>query len=120
MEKLKSTKKITLASLKSFARRNKNSLFYKEKSSFDGMVDCVVSSKNEWQKTELNTEKTGYYQTGIQGIYTVSQSGNIFTMYEDDNYFGIEVYNCCGCSILAVKKEDEFIDFEKELLFDAK
>lgn len=118
MKKLKNTQKITLATLKSFAKRNADFLFCKEKSSFDGMVDCVMPSKNTWQKTTINPEKTGYYKTGIYGIYTVGHSGDYFTLYEDENYIGIEVYNCCGCSILAIEKEPEYIDFEKELLIN--
>ena len=113
MKKLKATKKITLSTLKSFANRNKENLFCKEKSSFDGMVDCVMPSKNEWQKTNLDTEKIGYYRTGIQGIYTVGSSGNYFALYEDSYFVGIEVYNCCGCSILAIKKKLNLLTLKK-------
>jgi hypothetical protein len=114
MKKLKTVTKITLATLKAFANRNKKKLFTKELSDFDGMTDCVQSVKMDWQKTEI--KKSGYYKTGIQGIYTVGSSRDYFNIYEDEYYFGIEVCNCCGLSILAVKKENEFIDFEKELL----
>jgi len=116
MEKLKNTKKITLATLKSFARRNSEKLFVKELTSFDGMTDCIKpSQQNEFKKTIIS-DKKGYYKTGIQGIYTVGSSRDYFKIYEDENYFGISVYNSCGESILAVKKEPEFIDFEKEML----
>lgn len=117
MEKLKAAKKITLATLKSFAKRNASDLFSNEKSDFDGMVDCVMPSENQgFKKTEYLPEKTGYYRTGIHGIYTVGSSRDYLTFYEDANFIGIRVSNCCGCSILAIKKEVEFVDFEKELL----
>lgn len=47
--------------------------------------------------------KTGYYRTGIQGIYTVGSSRDYFNLYEDENYIGIKVYNSCGSSILVTK-----------------
>lgn len=119
MKKLAETKKVTLATLKAFAKRNSNNLFVKEVSSFDGMTDGIEYNDNAgFVKTEI-TDKTNYYQTGIQGVYTVGSSRDYFSIYEDSKFYGIEVYNCCGKSILAVKKEVkeiEFIDFEKELL----
>lgn len=117
METLKATKKITLATLKSFAKRNENNIFFKVKSDFDGMTDCVQSVKSNWQKSEI-VEPNNYYQSGIKGIYTVGSSRDYFGIYEDEKYFGIRVSNCCGSSILAVKKETDsgYIDFKKELL----
>jgi len=103
METLKNTKKITLATLKAFAKRNKNNLFAKTESSFDGMVDCVVSTIDKFNETKM-TNKTGYFKTGIQGIYTVGSSRDYFELYNDNNYFGIEVSNSCGTSILAIRK----------------
>jgi len=104
MQKLKETKKITLATLKSFAKRNSDKLFVKSISSFDGMTDCVEQSRDSnWFKTTIS-DKTNYYRTGINGIYTVGSSRDYFNLYEDSEYIGIEVYNSCGNSILAVKK----------------
>lgn len=104
MEKLRATKKITLATLKSFAKRNEGEIYAKEVSCFNGMVDMVENHENpKWLPSGLSEEK-GYYRTGIQGIYTVGSSRDYFTLYDDGHYFGIEVYNSCGTSILAVKK----------------
>ena len=103
MEKLLSTKKITLASLKSFARRNKNNLFYQPISSFSGMTDGIEFCDRKWRPTEL-TNDTGYYQTGIQGIYTVGSSRDYFSLFEDISYIGIKVNNFFGSAILAIKK----------------
>ena len=115
MEKLKNTQKITLATLTSFARRNKDNLFVKKESSFDGMSDMVEPLKNDWEKTTFDPEKTGYYSTGIQGVYTVGSSRDYFRIYEDSEYYGINVYNCCGNSILAVKKPVEMLNFRDYL-----
>lgn len=103
MNILKSTKKITTSTLKAFAKRNKDRLYIKEESSFDGMVDCVMPTKSEWKQTEIS-ENTDYYKTGITGVYTVGNSRDYFSLYDTDQFIGIEVYNCCGSSILAVKK----------------
>ena len=103
MKALIETKKITLATLKSFAKRNEGKIFAKGLSSFDGMTDCVQGNKNaHWYSTSITDEK-GYYQTGIKGIYTVGSNRDYFTLYNDSDFIGIEVYNCCGTSILAVK-----------------
>ena len=104
MEKLRATKKITLATLKAFARRNKDRLFFKMVSDFDGMVDCVMPNKNAaFRPTEISGSG-GYYKTGIQGIYTVGSGRDYFKEYEDETFYGISVSNSCGETILAVKK----------------
>ena len=104
MNTLNETKKITLATLKSFAKRNRDNLFVKNLSHFDGMTDCVETiNDQEWLKTEL-IEDMNYYRTGIKGVYTVGSSRDYFCKYEDSNYIGIEVYNSCGSAILAIKK----------------
>jgi len=118
MNIVKNTKKITLATLKSFAKRNEGNIFFKVKSDFDGMTDCVQSVKMDWRKTSI--KEPGYYRTGIEGVYTVGRSRDYFNIYEDDEYFGIRVYNSCGSSILATKKQAEYIDFESEILNDKK
>lgn len=104
METLKTKNKITMATLKAFAWRNENGLFHKTKSSFDGMTDMVERVEGEWQKSEVSND-TRYCKTGILGIYTVGSSRDHLEIYDDGEYFGIEVYNCCGTTILAVKKQ---------------
>ena len=105
MKTLKQAKKITLATLKAFARRNEGKIYAKEVSSFNGMIDGVDKSHDpSWKETKL-TNETGYCQTGIQGIYTVGSSRDYFSLYEDEDFEGIEISNCCGVTILAVKKE---------------
>lgn len=103
MKILKETKKITLSTLKAFAKRNEGNLFVKTNSSFDGMSDCVESRKESFKPTTI-TDEVWHYKTGIQGIYTVGSSRDYFCIYEDDTYFGIEVSNCCGVTVLVTKK----------------
>lgn len=104
MKKLITTKRITLATLKSFAKRNSDNLFVKNLSDFDGMTDCVEFEKNPTWKKSRFIDASNYYRTGIEGIYTVGNSRDYFTKYEDGEYIGIKIYNCCGSAILAIKK----------------
>ena len=99
MKKLIETKKITLSTLKAFAKRNENNIFVKELSSFDGMIDGVSYNSNaKWHKVELSKAY------GHEGVWLVGSSRDYFNLYEDDKYIGIEVYNCCGTGILATLK----------------
>jgi hypothetical protein len=98
MKKLQETNKITLASLKAFAKRNEGHLYIKTKSSFDGMSDMVEQNKEaQWHKAI--TEKL----FSIEGIWTVGGSRDYFRIYDNGDYFGLEVSNCCGSQILAIK-----------------
>jgi hypothetical protein len=106
MDKLNSTKKITLATLKAFAKRA-DKLFVKEESSFSGMTDCVEHILGAEFKPTKMTSDVSFYKTGIQGVYTVGSSRDYLTKYETAELIGIEVYNCCGSSILAIKKNDK-------------
>jgi hypothetical protein len=91
-------KKITLATLKSFIRKNADSLFCKTRSRFDGMTDCIEQVEDFFGS--VSAEKA----IGLQGVYIVGGSRDRFRHFEDESFVGIEVSNCCGRGILAVKK----------------
>lgn len=91
--------KITRATFKSFIQKNIDNLYINNKSSFDGMVDCVMLINNGWRKaTQTNEENK--YTLGINGIWLVGDSRDCFAEYKDEYFTGIEVYNCCGNFIL--------------------
>jgi len=92
------SKKITLATLKAFIK-NSNELFVEEKSNFNGMIDCVESFVNT-KMIHVSKEKA----IGHDGVWCVGGSRNYFRFEENDNYFGIEVSNCCGHAILWTSK----------------
>jgi len=105
---VKPMKKITLATVKKFIRENKENLFVKENSSFDGMVDGVRSNHNakyqkvDSSKIDLNNSRG---DLGISGFWIVGGSRDNFSSFEENNMVGISVYNCCGdCVITTVKK----------------
>ena len=92
------TKKITMATLKSFIRKSE-SLFVLTESSFDGMTDCV--EKNNNQKLLAVSKENAI---GHRGVWCVGQSRDYMKYVETNTMIGIEVYNCCGCGILWTNK----------------
>jgi len=101
-------KKITLSTVKSFITKNRENLFINVKSNFDGMTDCVQPKDGGFDKATSNNAELGtqmYDATmGIAGAWFVRGSRDYFTAYEDEKFIGFEVYNSCGCCILAIKK----------------
>lgn len=97
-------KKITLATFKSFARRNKGELFVNVNSSFDGMVDGCTSQHYGFVPV---TEHADHAENtlGIPGVWLVHGSRDHFTAYDDGVYAGIKVCNCCGHFILATQNQ---------------
>lgn len=110
-------KKITLATVKSFINKNKGKgLVIKAKSSFDGMVDCVMPIKDAiWLTVEADKVNTkpgedatmGEQRTfGIDGAWFVGDSRDYFTVVTTpEGWQGIEVWNCCGSFVLAVRPQ---------------
>jgi len=96
-------KKITLATIKSFVKKNKEKLFINVTSEFDGMIDGISSCKDGFQKAKL-TESNNKNTLGINGAWFVGSSRDYFYSYEDDNYIGYNVYNCCGSFDLVIEK----------------
>lgn len=91
-------KKITLATLKSFIKKSE-SLFVLIESSFDGMIDGI---RYETEKRIVKVSKEN--AIGHNGVWCVGSSRDYFRYFENENYFGIEVSNSCGCGILLTNK----------------
>jgi len=96
-------KKITLATVKSFINKNP-ALFISNRSSFDGMVDCVMPTDDQDFTAVVRIEDACRNRLGVQGAWFVLGGGDRFNEFENDQYKGIEVYNCCGHFILATAK----------------
>ena len=101
---MENTKKITKATLKSFINKNKENLFSKEKSSFDGMEDCVTQTSCSRFRRIESIDISSKNTLGIKDLWLVDVSENYFARYEDENFIGIEGTNCCGNWIVAIKK----------------
>lgn len=97
--------KITKATFKSFVNKNKDRLFIKTLSSFDGMTDCVTEVKDNFSPAIASDHalKQPAYTLGLHGIWLVGQGRDYFEPYEAEGFKGYEVYNSCGSFIVAVK-----------------
>lgn len=95
--------KITLATIKSFIKKNEGKLYIKNESTFDGMVDCVMPCRDTGWKLAEKSDNQAYHQ-GVKGAWFVGGSRDYFTPYEDKQFTGYEVYNSCGTFLLAVHK----------------
>jgi len=109
MTQLKTKKKITLATVKSFIKKNKDNLYIRVDSKFDGMTDCVESVDNDgFEKVQLmNPEDRNYeYRLGIPSAWFVRDSRDYFDPYEDKQFLGISVWNSCGSFVIVRKKTE--------------
>jgi hypothetical protein len=102
-------KKITLATLKSFIKKNQGKLFINVKSSFDGMIDGCASHYDGFVKAEKDKTQSvnsDYHDRtqGIKGCWLVGGSRDYFKPYNDLRFEGIEVSNSCGHFIIAITK----------------
>ena len=95
-------KKITKATFKSFVKKNEGKLLINVTSSFDGQTDCCESQHAGFlpaRKADHEKNTLGY-----AGIWLVGSSRDYFRPYNDNGLQGIEVTNCCGRSIVAVRQ----------------
>ena len=98
--------KYTMATLKSFIQREaKNgNLYIKTKSTFDGMVDCVMPTKDKLFSKVEGIDMDNEHSFGIAGTWVVRNSRDYISEYADNDFIGYEVSNCCGSFLLAMKR----------------
>lgn len=95
--------RITLATIKSFIRKNTGKLHILTKSRFDGMVDgCESTGQIDFIEACKTTEHVEH-TLGIQGAWFVGSSRDYFTPFNQGGFNGFAVSNSCGRFILAVK-----------------
>lgn len=108
-------KKITVATVKSFIKKNRAALLIKTGSHFDGMTDCVEQRDNpEFVKAtnrEIYDHESGKYvprdpacssTLGIMGVWFTRRDS--CSKFETETHIGFHVYNCCGDWTVAVAK----------------
>ena len=98
-------KKITLSTFKSFIRKNAGKALIRVDSTFDGMVDGCVETEDRSFTPLVARETVWDNNLGFYGIKLVLGSRDYFRAYSDENHEGIEVFNCIGSFIVAIKKE---------------
>lgn len=96
-------KKITIATVKSFIRKNKTTMQINVKSKFDGMCDGVNQKHGGFVRA-LSIDYHTDNNFGIAGAWFVGRGNDYLTKFENENMIGIEVYNSCGSFVLATKK----------------
>lgn len=98
------TKKITMATVKSFVNKNRENLFIKTASRFSSMSDMVEADKDAAFTKVVKSERNLDHTMGIEGAWFVGSSRDYLKYFETENFAGIEVYNACGNFYLALKK----------------
>ena len=100
-------KRVTLATVKAFVRRNKGSLYIKAEASFDGMTDCVQRTDGAvFRKITKPIDIEAHGNTfGISGAWFVKGGGDYFRPYDKEGFKGHYVYNCCGRFTLAIQAD---------------
>ena len=99
-------KRCTLATIKSFVKKNQGNIYIRCISTFDGMVDGVRECKDrDTFSLALSTNDIDLnsYNLGIQGAWFVKDSRDYFSVLNKDGYIGYHVYNCCGSFDIAIK-----------------
>lgn len=98
--------KATIATLKSFLKKNDGKIYVYNSSSFDGMFDMVQDNPGAtWRLSphKYNPDDKNYLGHK-HWIYCVGRGGDIVTPYCKDGFTGFEVYNCCGSFVVAIKE----------------
>jgi len=96
-------KKITKATFKKFIRENKENLYARFDSRFDGMIDGHRTLDRKFEPAQETNDHLDY-TFGIKGAWLVGHGGDGFNHFDDGVYEGIEVYNSCARFFVAVKK----------------
>src|SRR5690349_4320372 len=100
--------KVTLATLKRFVKKNRENLWINVKSYFDGMIDGTAYNHDGFKKAGKSDYPHSFeHDLGISGAWFVGRSGDYFKAYDKDGFKGYEVYNSCGCFILAVNTNSD-------------
>ena len=95
----------TMATVKSFIKKNQNNLYIKNLSNFDGMVDCVMPCDDKGFRKAQAPEQGRNHENclSIRGAWFVLGGDDRVYEFSDGQFEGYEVYNCCGNFILAIE-----------------
>jgi hypothetical protein len=96
------TRRITKATFKGFVNRNRERLYIKVKREFDGMIDGCRDCKADFEP--MQPAGMADHTLGIKGVWLVGDGRDYFSPYDDDVMTGLQVSNCCGSFIVAIKK----------------
>jgi hypothetical protein len=98
-------KKFTLATAKSFIKKNRSNLLIKVISRFDGRYDCVMSSGDKMFQPITNADYTYDHEhnLGINGVWFTHSGNSFYPRYNArGEVIGFECCNCCGSFVVKV------------------
>lgn len=95
--------KPTVATLKSFIRKNRENLLVKCKGDFDAMIDGISYNKGAEFAPAKPSDQTFSNNLGISGVWLVGRSRDYLTPFEGEGFKGFKVSNCCGSFEVAVR-----------------
>ena len=94
--------KPTIATVKSFIKKNRAALMLRVSSKFDGMTDSVQHIADSFDPVE-SSEGHESHTFGIQGAWFVGRSRDYITAFERDGIKGFHISNCCGSFDLGIR-----------------
>ena len=88
-------KKATMATVKSFIRKNiDNGLLIKIQSRFDGMTDGCEPCMDSAFRPVIKTDEFIEHTKGVQGAWFVGQSRDHISSFRHNGLVGFEIFNC--------------------------
>lgn len=97
-------KKPTVATLKSFVKKNEGKLLIAVLSEFNGMIDGIEQCSGIF-KPAIKAKENNGHNLGYVGPWLVGRSRDYIKEYESPAVIGYRVYNCCGEWIIGINKE---------------
>lgn len=95
--------KATMATVKSFIRKNPDNLLIYAKRRFDGMTDGCESTGETGFSKAIRTTTHVNNTLGVQGAWVVGGSRDYITPFEKDGVKGFEISNSCGSFSIGVE-----------------
>jgi len=99
---MKTAKKITMATVKSFIRKNRYALRISSRTQFDGMCDGIMPTADQSFVRAYETDTHMDATLGVQGAW-FTNSKNYLQRFEEAGMIGFRIQNCCGSFDLAVE-----------------
>lgn len=103
-------RKATMATVKSFIRKNEGRIYISFRSSFSGMSDCVEQCADRGFSLAQKTEDHMAHTHGLRGAWFVGSSRDTISRMETEingqRADGFHIYNCCGSfDIVAIPEQ---------------
>ena len=95
-------RKATIATVKSFIKKNRAALLVRVGSRFDPMTDCVQSASGATFAPASDSIHPCENNAGVSGVWFVGRSRDYVQRFQSGAIIGFEVSNSCGHWVVAV------------------